>query len=126
MCIAINHINSYFDLQSNEVNSSYHMEKEGFMRAVDFIQQQDLEIGVLVTDRHRQIAKWVRENMPSTDHRYDIWHLAKGMIDYDQVLSQSYYISVPLLCINSFTTKTGRVGYGEGLSTYRGVDEKYS
>ena len=33
----------------------------------------------LVTDRHYQIAKWVRENLPDTDHRYDIWHMAKGI-----------------------------------------------
>ena len=65
-------------LQSNEVNSSYHMEKEGLVRAVDFLRKEELEIGLLVTDRHRQIAKWVRESLPLTDHRYDIWHLAKG------------------------------------------------
>lgn len=38
-------------VQSNEVKSSYHMEMEGLVRAVDFIHQQELEIGVLVTDR---------------------------------------------------------------------------
>lgn len=35
------------------------------------------KIATLVTDRHKQIAKWARENIPATDHRYDIWHLAK-------------------------------------------------
>ena len=70
------------------MKSSYHMEKEGLVRAVDFIEGQGLDIGVLVTDRHRQIAKWVRENMSSTDHRYDIWHLAKGMIDCVKIHSQ--------------------------------------
>ena len=54
------------------------MEKGGFIRAVHFLEEQDLEVSVLVTDRHRQIAKWVRENLPSTDHRYDLWHMAKG------------------------------------------------
>lgn len=38
-------------VQSNEVKSSYHMEMEGLVRALDFIHQQELEIGVLVTDR---------------------------------------------------------------------------
>lgn len=53
------------------------MEKEGLVRAIKFLQKKKFKIGTLVTDRHKQIAKWVRENISSTDHRYDIWHLAK-------------------------------------------------
>ena len=64
-------------MQSNEVKSSSHMEKEGLTRAVDFLHSNGFEIQTLVTDRHSQIAKWVREKMPETAHRYDIWHLAK-------------------------------------------------
>lgn len=54
------------------------MEKEGLIRAMDFLTKKRFKVGVLVTDRHKQIAKWVRETHPSTDHRYDVWHLAKG------------------------------------------------
>ena len=54
------------------------MEKEGLTRAVDFLLEGNFDIGTLVTDRHKQIAKWVRESLPSTDPRYDMWHLAKG------------------------------------------------
>ena len=50
------------------------MEKEGLHRAMEFISQQR----VLVTDRHRQINKWIRENHPEVAHYYDIWHVAKG------------------------------------------------
>ena len=49
------------------------MEKEGLIRAVDFIEHQGLDIGVLVTDRHRQIAKWVRKNV---FHRPPLRYLA--------------------------------------------------
>ena len=56
------------------------MEKEGLMRAVEFLKRKKFMIGTLVTDRQIQIAKWARENMPSTDHRYDIWHMAKCKI----------------------------------------------
>ena len=55
------------------------MEKEGLYRVMQFLQQQDLTIEVLVTDRHRQIAKWLRESYPEITHYYDVWHLAKGM-----------------------------------------------
>ena len=53
------------------------MEKEGLVRAVDFLRKKKFKIATLVTDRHKQISKWVRENTPGTAHRYDIWHLAK-------------------------------------------------
>ena len=53
------------------------MEKEGLVRSVKLLKKKKLKIGTLVIDRHAQIAKWVRENMPTTDHRYDIWHMAK-------------------------------------------------
>ena len=53
------------------------MKKEGLTRAVDFLHSNGLQIATLVTDRHSQIAKWVREKMPGTAHQYDIWHIAK-------------------------------------------------
>ena len=54
------------------------MEKEGLVRAVQLLHSNDLTVGILVTDRHSQITKWVRENLPNTHHYYDVWHLAKG------------------------------------------------
>lgn len=66
-------------MQSNEVTCSNNMEKEGLVRAVKFLKKNKFKIDTLVTDRHKQIAKWLRENQESTDHRYDIWHLAKCM-----------------------------------------------
>jgi hypothetical protein len=37
-----------------------------------------VSIATLVTDRHPQINKWVRENLEDTLHMFDIWHVAKG------------------------------------------------
>ena len=54
------------------------MEKEGLMRGVKELEQHGLMIGTLVTDRHSQIAKWIRDSMSTTKHFYDVWHLAKG------------------------------------------------
>ncbi|KAK3106546.1 hypothetical protein FSP39_022375 [Pinctada imbricata] len=65
-------------VQSNEVKSSSHMEKEGLIRAVKEFQENGLAIGELVTDRHPQITKFVREEMPNTKHYFDVWHVAKG------------------------------------------------
>jgi hypothetical protein len=54
------------------------MEKEGFTRGISFFEQMGLDIDLLITDRHRAIAKWIRENLPDVEHKYDIWHVAKS------------------------------------------------
>ena len=35
-------------------------------------------IDVLVTDRHKQINKWLHESHPDIKHYFDTWHVAKG------------------------------------------------
>ena len=64
----------YNMIQSNEVDSSYHMEKEGLVRGLDYFESQDLS---LVTDRHKQIDAWLKKNKPNIDHRYYVWHVVK-------------------------------------------------
>lgn len=56
------------------------MEKEGLIRCVNYFNHLDISITALVTDRHVQIVKWVRENMTETTHWFDVWHVAKGTI----------------------------------------------
>ncbi|XP_061190833.1 uncharacterized protein LOC133198949 [Saccostrea echinata] len=66
-------------VQSNEVKNSLGMEKKGLERTIAWMKDQDLEIGTIVTDRHVQIQKWIRENLTETTHYYDVWHVAKGL-----------------------------------------------
>ena len=54
------------------------MEKEGLRRCMDFLKDNKLTIDVLVTDRHKQINKWLREKHPHIKHYFDTWHVAKG------------------------------------------------
>lgn len=49
------------------------MEKEGLVRAVRYFEDN----GVAITDRHLQVAKWVRENTPETTHYIDVWHVCQ-------------------------------------------------
>ena len=37
------------------------MEKEGLHHVIESLKQQDLSISVIVTDRHKQINRWLRE-----------------------------------------------------------------
>ena len=55
------------------------MEKEGLVRSVEKLQENGLIIGQLITDKHRSIAKWIREELPHVTHYYDVWHIAKGI-----------------------------------------------
>ena len=67
------------NLQSNEVKSSNHMEHMGLVRALRFLADHSLRVVTLVTDRHNQIAKYMAEVKPEIEHRYDVWHVSKGM-----------------------------------------------
>ncbi|XP_041457112.1 uncharacterized protein LOC121430959 isoform X2 [Lytechinus variegatus] len=66
-------------VQCTEVKNSNAMELEGLKRALEKMDAEAVEIKTIVTDRHLQIAKFLRENYPHIDHRYDVWHIAKGL-----------------------------------------------
>ena len=53
------------------------MELKGAMDCFKFLKVAGLCIDIFVSDRHRSIAKWIRENQPGTKHFLDIWHVAK-------------------------------------------------
>ncbi|XP_041463201.1 uncharacterized protein LOC121414191 [Lytechinus variegatus] len=75
----INKIVDFQLVQSNEVKGSYHMELEGFKRVVNFLDDKGLVIRKVVTDRHRQLAKYIRITLPHIIHVYDVWHVSKGV-----------------------------------------------
>ncbi|XP_041939471.1 uncharacterized protein LOC121700526 isoform X1 [Alosa sapidissima] len=64
-------------VQSNEVDGSYHMEKEGLKRCLDHLESYGLKVDYIVTDRHPQIQKFLRER--SVTQFYDVWHFEKGL-----------------------------------------------
>lgn len=54
------------------------MEKEGLIRAMTALRARNLEVGLFVTDRYTEVAKWMTDEIPRTKHRLDIWHVAKS------------------------------------------------
>ena len=54
------------------------MEKEALARSVEFFKRKNSKVDTLITDRHPVVQKWVRENMLTTTHYYDVWHISKG------------------------------------------------
>lgn len=68
-----------FAFQSNQVKSSTDMELKGAQDCFTYIGQAGLSVAVFISDRHRSIAKWLREHHPDTKHFFDIWHVAKSV-----------------------------------------------
>nr|XP_055062873.1 uncharacterized protein LOC129445902 isoform X2 [Misgurnus anguillicaudatus] len=64
-------------VQSNEVGGSYHMELEGLKRNLAMLAARGIELDYIVTDRHPQIQKYLKDN--NIKQFYDIWHLEKGL-----------------------------------------------
>ena len=58
------------------------MELEGLVRALNFLIDSQVQIGTIITDRHKQINKYLRQKHPGIEHRYDVWHISKGTIQY--------------------------------------------
>ena len=56
------------------------MEHRGLVKALNFLAESSVQIETLITDRHKQIAKYMREHKPSIDHHYDVWHVSKDII----------------------------------------------
>ena len=75
----ITYIFYFISCQANQVKSSSDMELKGAQDSFAFLRAAGLAIAVFISDRHRSIAKWIREQEPQTEHFFDIWHVAKSV-----------------------------------------------
>uniref|UniRef100_A0A1S4L5U3 Uncharacterized protein n=2 Tax=Ixodes scapularis TaxID=6945 RepID=A0A1S4L5U3_IXOSC len=64
---------------STEVKSSCHMELEGLTRALLHLEELGLTVEVIVTDRHVQVSAYMKREHPLVQHRFDLWHVSKGI-----------------------------------------------
>lgn len=55
------------------------MELEGAKRCFNFLQRTGFTVATFVSDRHRGIAKWIRQSQPQTSHFFDLWHVARSI-----------------------------------------------
>lgn len=56
------------------------MELESLKRQIDYLEQNDVNITKLVTDRHIQVGSYMAKEKPEIEHAYDVWHIAKGTL----------------------------------------------
>ena len=55
------------------------MELESLKRQISFLENSNIKIKKLVTDRHTQVSAYMANEKPNIEHTYDVWHVAKGM-----------------------------------------------
>jgi hypothetical protein len=77
--------------QCNEVKGSAHMELEGLKRSMTFLRDH-VNVSSLVTDRHSMVKKYMRDEHPDKKHYFDVWHIAKGILNYNLQVRQSSLI----------------------------------
>ena len=54
------------------------MELESLKRQLAYLEDAEIKINKLVTDRHSQVSAFMAQEKPTIKHAYDVWHLAKG------------------------------------------------
>ena len=66
-------------VQVSEVSSSNAMEKEGFSRCLQDLEEKGIMINRIATDRHVSIRS-MKKDFPHINHQYDVWHLSKWVV----------------------------------------------
>ena len=69
------------------------MELEGLKRSLITLEDHDVDIKNITTDRHPQVQKFLKLNRPAYTHWYDCWHVAKG-----KVFLKIFYVQIT--CLN--------------------------
>ena len=62
-----------------EAGNSNRMEKLCFIKALNELEENNLVISQITTDRHIQIKKYIREERLEISHQFDIWHVCKNI-----------------------------------------------
>ncbi|VDI15526.1 Hypothetical predicted protein [Mytilus galloprovincialis] len=71
----------YPDFNLVQVSKQHHnkMELIGFQRSLASIEAANLNVGVIVTDRHVQIRRAMKTDHSDKAHQFDVWHMSKSI-----------------------------------------------
>ena len=87
------------------------MEKEGLHCCLSFLKEHDLDVEVIVADRHKQINKWLREKHSDVKHYYDIRMACCQRYSYIAIAKWSSYDHPYLVCLYiGFCKKLEKLG----------------
>ena len=48
------------------------------MRCQKLLEDHEVPVAAVTTDRHASVAAFIRDEWPSVKHYYDTWHIAKS------------------------------------------------
>lgn len=66
-------------VQTSKGKGSSPLELVGFKECLEQLERNDFTVSTIATDRNKQLSKWLREQRPGINHRYDPWHFAKNI-----------------------------------------------
>ena len=58
------------------------MELESLKRQMKYLEDKNVCVTKLVTDRHIQVSVYMANEKLNVEHSYDVWHVSKGIIAY--------------------------------------------
>lgn len=64
------------------MKNSNAMELESLKRQMKYLEEKNVCVSKLVTDRYIQVSAYMANEKPSIEHAYDVWHVSKGIIMY--------------------------------------------
>ncbi|XP_066270376.1 uncharacterized protein [Branchiostoma lanceolatum] len=79
-CNSISKLVHFEMLQSNQSGNSNKMELHGAKRCFKFLSDAGLKVSTFITDRHRGICAWIRDEQKDTAHFFDLWHVCKSLV----------------------------------------------
>ena len=56
------------------------MELQSLKRQLKYLDDNNIKVTKLVTDRHVQVSAYMARQKPEVEHSFDVWHVAKGII----------------------------------------------
>lgn len=61
------------------MKNSNAMELESLKRQLTYLENANIRVTKLVTDRHTQVSTYMANEKKEIEHAYDVWHVAKGV-----------------------------------------------
>ena len=62
-----------------KAGNSAKMELAGLKFLLQSMEERNLTINLLTTDRHRQVRSYMKKEKPDINHQFDIWHVSKNI-----------------------------------------------
>ena len=70
-----NEILNFSVVHVGTVANSSRMEKQGLLNCLEELEDFEIIIKSMTTDRHKQIRSYLKKDRPDIHHQFNIWHV---------------------------------------------------